>query len=306
MKPQLAVPFRGSLEELKQKGYAIEPKLDGVRAIVSRDSDGVRVASRTGQDLTGKFPHIIASFEEIDAPQRFAVDGEIVIVDGEERFRDGWFPLASFQKLAAVVQSNDVRAVQIQERHKAEFFAFDVLEWGKDLTRLPDFIRRDILESSILSARLLRDASSYVKVIPRWIEWTTQDVEGFVEGEGFILKNRDAPYQKGKRPSKTWVKYKFTETQDAVIMGFKPGTGSFTDVVGSIRFGQYKEGQLVERGYCSGMDFSLRMKMTQDPDAYIGRVIEVRNFGGSGETGYRHPQFIRLRDDKAEKDCVWV
>jgi hypothetical protein len=37
-------------------------------------------------------------------------------------------------------------------------------------------------------------------------------------------------------------------------------------------------------------------------------VMEIRHFGqvGKDQVGYRHPQFIRMRPDKDQEECVLI
>jgi ATP-dependent DNA ligase len=121
-----------------------------------------------------------------------------------------------------------------------------------------------------------------------------------------VVKWLDAKYSSGKR-GLGWLKIKPQSTADAIIMGFKPGTpgSSFDGKVGAIIFGQHDDdGNLVERGRCSGMDWSLRCAMSADEEAYIGRVVEVAHFGvqkpnkENPHGALLSPQFKRFRDDE--------
>jgi hypothetical protein len=49
-----------------------------------------------------------------------------------------------------------------------------------------------------------------------------------------------------------------------------------------------------------GQDF------TDNGDAYIGTVIEVKHMGVMSTGGHRHPQYGRTRLDKSPEACVWV
>src|SRR5690606_36916126 len=104
------------------------------------------------------------------------------------------------------------------------------------------------------------------------------------------------------------LKVKVEHTLDAVIIGFKPGEGKYADTIGAIEFAQYRNGVLEPRGFCSGMDDATRYAIGANPEAYVGRVIEVKHFGLVTEAdleGLRHPNFIGFRDDKAPDECEW-
>jgi ATP-dependent DNA ligase len=124
-----------------------------------------------------------------------------------------------------------------------------------------------------------------------------------------MVKWLDAPYGSGKRGA-GWWKLKPQATVDVVVMGYKPGEGSFEGLVGAIMFGQYDNGKLIYRGKCSGMDLTERYDFTENADDYIGTVIEVAHMGlmePSSEYplgAFRHPQFKRTRPDRNAESVV--
>jgi bifunctional non-homologous end joining protein LigD len=65
-----------------------EVKYDGYRGRLERNGDAVRLSSRTGLDWTWRFPWIVEAARKL-RESRFAIDGEIVVLDvrGVVRFR---------------------------------------------------------------------------------------------------------------------------------------------------------------------------------------------------------------------------
>ena len=57
-------------------------------------------------------------------------------------------------------------------------------------------------------------------------------------------------------------------------------------------------------GKCSGMTDGQRQLMSDHPERYIGRVIEIGAMERTKDGKFRHPQFKMLRDDKDAKMCV--
>lgn len=79
----------------------------------------------------------------------------------------------------------------------------------------------------------------------------------------------------------------------------------FNDWIGSIIFGQYDtEGNLVEIGATSDMKDEIREVISENPDQYIGRVIEIEAMERIEKTNaLRHPRFLQFRDDKNPEEC---
>jgi ATP-dependent DNA ligase len=94
-------------------------------------------------------------------------------------------------------------------------------------------------------------------------------------------------------------------TYDVVIMGYEEGKGKYQGLIGSIVFGLYKDGTLIECGKCSGMTDDVRKDFTMKQQKYIGRVIEIGAMERTKEGNFRHPAFKSLRDDKKASDCTW-
>jgi ATP-dependent DNA ligase len=137
-------------------------------------------------------------------------------------------------------------------------------------------------------------------------------------GEGVVLKNLDSPYLQGERKKDIWLKMKKSRTYDVVITGFSQPEQYSEDVsgkqiinkyyakkwIGAIEFGVYKYGKLEFLGKTSGMDESLREKMSLRPNDYTLRVIEIEGQELTADGKIRHPRFLRLRDDKNPKECT--
>ena len=74
----------------------------------------------------------------------------------------------------------------------------------------------------------------------------------------------------------------------------------------AMTLGLYKNGELVEIGrVASGLTDIIREDMANNPDNYIGQVVEVECMSTTKDGALRHPVFIRMRDDKAPEDCKY-
>jgi bifunctional non-homologous end joining protein LigD len=292
--------------------YAIEPKMDGWRCEARITvEDGVQLTSRTGKSFDGKVPAI--SFALTSVAPGTVLDGELVWVTPEGT--------PDFNLTARILGSGVDEAVA-KARNAAgqmHYIVFDMMmRAGEDIRALAFTERRLMLKAVLNQLRSVPDQT--YNLIEQITSLTPASLEGYEAahsaftawgGEGSVLKQLDSQYA-GKRSS-AWLKVKRTPTEDVVIMGFKPGLGKFAGQVGALVFGQYRDGALVERGACSGMDDATRATFTklfaredlEGVKCITGAVIEITHNGVLVD-GFRHPQFARVRDDKGATECTWT
>lgn len=110
----------------------------------------------------------------------------------------------------------------------------------------------------------------------------------------------------------SWEKVRFEDPKDEAAQLFEKGyecvpvnSSWWNGWFAGIRFGQYIGEELVELGQCSGYDTDLAEELVEDPDKFIGRVMEVKANGRFKSGRLRHPQFKRWREDKGPEDCIW-
>jgi ATP-dependent DNA ligase len=211
------------------------------------------------------------------------------------------------------VMGGSVRhSLDYQNAHgKALYVVFDVLFFkGVDVRWTSYGVRREILEDICKEID-----NSHITVVGRMLSNKRIFYEDILEtgGEGIVLKNIKAPY------GELWAKAKRESTYDVVIMGFaepekftQKVTGETTlsrfalhGWVGSIRFGQWKNGKLTEMGTCSGMSDEIREMFSKNPEDFINTVIEIKAQERTESGAFRHPAFVRIRSDKESSDCVF-
>ena len=73
-----------SVDQIPHGAMSFEPKWDGFRSIVFRDSAEVEIGSRNERPMTRYFPELVEAFTA-NLPPRCVVDGEIVIPDADRR-----------------------------------------------------------------------------------------------------------------------------------------------------------------------------------------------------------------------------
>lgn len=311
IKPMLANAIDWEkVSTLAARGYVMEPKIDGIRCIVSKQGNEVGMYTRTGHTLHDKLPHLREQFKAL--PIDFTIDGEVGYI-----LRDTVLgPIIDFNATTRVTGSGVEEALRKQDENWEEdpdkgifFYAFDILGLqGITLQTTSDRLRR-----VALCEAFIRDGGAgwgYFDIIQRCDVWLEGEYIQYVEegGEGMMLKNPQANYISGKRPANRWYKVKKFDTLDVVIADdYLPGQGKYEGQVGALRFGLYDStGELVVFSKCSGMDDAFRRELTDHFYYYRHKVMEIRYFGkvGADGSGLRHPQFLRMRPDKDPKECI--
>jgi bifunctional non-homologous end joining protein LigD len=158
-------------------GWLHEIKHDGFRILARRDSAGVRLITRAGNDFSSRFPFIAMAVGKL--PVR------LCLIDGE----------------AIVCDENGLAVFDLIRRHgalaSAVHCAFDLLELDGQ-----DFRREPIEERKALLAELL-DGSNLSLVLNEHFEEDGAIVYGC---EGIVSKRLGSPYRSGR--SAHWVKVK--------------------------------------------------------------------------------------------------
>ncbi|MCX6137508.1 MAG: hypothetical protein NTV54_08455 [Ignavibacteriales bacterium] len=284
------------LEELlRNDNYIVQVKLDGMRAVVHITHTGLRIFSRSAGvadptrplEKTSSLPHLADL--KFPALVGTILDAEILI------------PGKDSAELAGTVHRKELD----DDNARVRVFIFDCLRLcGKDLCGQT---LRSRLDSLAKISHLLQ--SDYMTVLP-FAQTTVQKKTLYDRiiasgGEGVMLKNLNATYLEGGRPSNNWFKAKKSATFDCVVIGFTTGKGKYNTQIGALRFGQYVDGTLVELGQASGMSDRERMVFSLSPDEYIGKVVTIKGMERLKSGAVRHPQFAGLRSDKHATECTW-
>lgn len=204
-----------------KEGWLYEPKLDGMRAIALVNNGKCKLISRNGRDITGTFLVIAEDLQQRKG--QFVLDGEIVAAGKDGR--------PDFEALQARwLLSKPYQVDQAEKIAPASFYTFDLLyAKGLSLSSCKLVQRKSMLQSSI-------ENSSRVKVI-----------EGFEDGialyeachdqdlEGIVCKREASLYQEGLR-SRDWIKIKFTQTNDFLVIGWKKDEGFIVSRTGDPSF----------------------------------------------------------------------
>ncbi len=291
-------------------GWLFEIKYDGYRAIASSSSGEPRLRSRNGRDLTGRFPEIAIALAAFPYPH-LVIDGELVVSD-----REGRPDFARLQQRASLSRPREIDRASVEL--PATLFAFDLLGFGDfDLRDRPLVERKALLRQLVPQLGPVRYATHFEE---RGEEVYAQVSRlGF---EGMLAKQADSRYVPRRSPS--WKKFRVLATEDFVIVGYTNPRGA-RQGLGSLHLAAYSGDSLT---YCgrvgSGLSESelrelhARLEVQRRPDPPCGgpipqtrghvwvepeQVCEVRYAEVTREGLLRQPVFVRMRDDKAPREC---
>ncbi|WP_411142698.1 ATP-dependent DNA ligase [Streptomyces sp. x-80] len=229
--PMLAQSATSVAEALGRLGpCAVEEKLDGIRVQVHRDGPGVRIYTRTLDEVTDRLPEVAAVARGLPAA-RFILDGEVIALDADGR------PVP-FQRVAGRFGSRvDVAAARAALPLSPVFF--DVLSVaGRDLLGLSCAQRHTELAELVperLRVRRLAvpdpaDAAARTAADSFWTEALRRG------HEGVVVKALDAPYRAGRRGA-SWLKVKPVHTLDLVVLAAEWGHGRRTGKLSNLHLG---------------------------------------------------------------------
>jgi DNA ligase-1 len=304
--------------KLDPADYAAEWKWDGIRvqAVRERGADGdvvARLYSRTGDEISGAFPDLMAAldFEGV-------IDGELLVLRDHR--------VQPFGDLQQRLNRKTVDA-KTMAAFPAGVRAYDLMaEAGEDLRALPFAGRRTRLEAFVARHGNERLDLSPLAPFQSWeglAALRAHPPEGDAsQAEGLMLKRWDSVYEAG-RPKGPWFKWKRDpHLVDAVLMYAQRGHGKRSSFYSDYTFGVWTaEGALtpVGKAYFGFTDEELKQidKFVRDhtierfgpvrsvrADRGFGLVFEVAFEGLQRSTRHksgvamRFPRINRIRWDK--------
>ncbi|MEW2135876.1 ATP-dependent DNA ligase [Streptomyces sp. NPDC005409] len=229
VQPMLAATASSVAEALATVGpCAVEEKLDGIRVQVHRDGDGVRVFTRSLDEITQRLPEVTELARSLPG-ERFILDGEVI-----GRTADG--RPVPFQEIASRVGSRlDVETAR-RTLPVVPYF-FDILTSG-DAVLLDRPVRERYEALAALvpeSARVRRLAVEDPQTQAALAEefWAETLRRGH---EGVMVKGLDSLYAAGRR-GKHWLKVKPVHTLDLVVLAAEWGHGRRTGLLSNLHLG---------------------------------------------------------------------
>ena len=226
--PDALAPMLATAGTLPQgDGWAYEIKWDGIRALCASEPGRLRLWSRSGADITKRYPELARSTRRL-REHRAILDGEIVATDDQGR--------PDFQALQRRMQLGDERRIdKLAKAAPVTYVIFDVL-WldGASLLDRPYRERREILAGLKLGDERWQTTQTLIEDTggPELL-----DAARRLGLEGVIAKRLDSRYAPGRR-SRDWVKVKHQQTAELLVGGWLQGQGARAKRIGALLLGE--------------------------------------------------------------------
>src|SRR5690606_14093911 len=282
--------------------WAFEIKWDGYRAIADLSKDDIRLYSRNGIDFSKKFKKVTNSLKLQE--HQMILDGEIVAYDDKGKPNFQWLQqIADNPKLVIVYQ------------------VFDLL-WlnGHSTKNLSYLQRKELLKEALVENEIIKFSDHILEKGKDFFQAASD-----MGLEGIIAKKTDSIYREHVRSSE-WLKIKIHKSDEAVICGFTEPKGS-RKKFGALILGKYLNSEMVFCGH-TGSGFSDKslveiyeklqplvteksvFKITPKTNAKSTwvkpeLVAEIKFTELTKDHIYRHPIFLRLREDIETDDVVF-
>lgn len=290
--------------------WLFEIKWDGVRALAWIADGTLTLRSRTGQDITKRYPEL-ATLPQAVSAQEAILDGEIASLDARghsdfERLQERMHVRAPSENLVA--------------QTPVVYYVFDLLYCdGYDVREAPLLARKQLLQRLVHTSERFRYSDHQLERGKELFELAREN--GL---EGILAKRVGSAYVSDR--SANWVKLKVAKTVDAVVGGW---TAARTAAIpfGSLLLGLYQGKKLrfighVGSGFGEKRLDELAHKLkeletcacpfdtvpeTNEKPSWVSAVLVARiKFSGwTEEHSLRHPVFVALREDAQPADCRW-
>ena len=273
IKPMLAYKVGKKEIDWSEKTF-IQPKLDGVRCVFTKDG----AYSRTGKEFKN-VAHIEEDLKDFfDKYPDTVLDGELYNHDLKK----------DFEKIISLVRKQKPTA---EDRYKAslmiQFHCYDVItQSNPDYETRYNFLRINLpfAKTMTLIANTTVDSYKEAKMLHE-----IHLAQGY---EGSILRTNGSYEQKR---SYNLQKFKDFHDTEATIIGYEAGKGKFTGLIGKF-FMQDDDGNKFGCPIGKGYNFKDRKFILDNIHNYIGERATFTYFQRTNAGSYRHPLFKTLRN----------
>jgi len=315
----------------------IEEKYDGFRLQIHANKSGVKLFSRSLENVTEMYPDIVLAISTEIKYKNIIIEGEAV------GYSTKTGKLLPFQETVQRKRKYDIEAKS--KEIPLRLFVFDLLYLnGKSLIDEPLKHRRELLSGLVKNT-----AKNTLNLAPETIARAPEDIKkSFLKSiednlEGIMVKKPDGAYQPNAR-NWNWIKYKKSyatkveDTIDCLVMGYDFGQGKRSGFgIGALLIGVY-DGQkdvfktvsklgtgltdiewrevkkLCDQSLSKKkpLNYSVDKQMAVDVWVKPSIVLEIRSDEitkspmHTAHLALRFPRLERLRDDKRPDDVTTI
>lgn len=305
--------------------YILQHKINGMRFILVIDPDGTtHMSSRSKSVKTFRFSELddrVLGLKNIKSPfeGRVILDGEIIMPVAEIDLPSGVHTTSTLQSTVSLMHLNVKQSLELQEKYGSlQYKVFDILMInGQNVELLPYEERAELVVTVVNSLKRTNPnismeaepvISDYESAWDLFEEYTKNQ-----GGEGLVLKERNAPYEQGKRV-RTQLKLKAFQTVDGFITGFVPSTkGKGNDkYIGGFIFSAYVDGKRREIAAVANIDNKTRIDATVYDEQgeptlnpiYLNKCAALLGQDWNQKTlRLNSARIEEWRDDKTPEEC---
>ena len=256
--------------------YFLQPKLDGIRCIISKDG----AFSRNGKEFHN-CKHIL---NELKPLFRYAPE---LVLDGElysHQYRDQFNKIISLMRKKRPSQADRFNAVDVQ------FHCYDVVD-----SKRPELAYRE--RHDIIQHLKYKYNLKYLKEVPTFVVDSQGEIDMIhnlnkAKGyEGSMVRS-NAPYEH----KRSWTLQKVKDWSDSefIITGFVEGKGKFKNGLGKF-IGVDLDNKKIEVPW-PDITIAKRKEIWENRMDYIGKFATFEWFERTPAGAYRFPRFKALRN----------
>lgn len=276
IKPMLAYKV-GKKEIDYDEPVFLQPKLDGIRCVISKDG----AFSRTGK----RFYNVEHITEELE--YFFSMHPDVVL-DGElynHDLKDDFEQIVSLVRIKNITDETRLKSTEMIQYHVYDVYIDDTIVYKDRYEWLEKFLPRIAMAPYIqlITNRSVLSGGVALGYHKRWLN------KGY---EGSILRlNR--PYE--QKRSYNLQKFKDFQDTEATIIGFEEGKGKRSGTLGKFIMVD-DDGNVFGCPPGKGFDYADLGVMLQDIDSYLGKRATFTFFQRTKADSYRHPMYKCLRN----------
>lgn len=301
IEPMLASASRSIPDASK---YSYEVKWDGIRVLIYFENDEVRIMSRSGREITDRFPEL--QIPDCCKVEHAVLDAEIVVLDAQGR------PL--FHEVISRMHRKGKQPIAKAGKSKpVTCYIFDLISIdGWDIMHVPLDRRRKWLQTILKQGTYYRMSQSFADGQQLFDAIELQGMEGI------MAKRKVSTYLPGTR-SDNWIKIKSRKLEQCSIIGYTEGQGDRSGLFGAMHLVKWTEDKKMQYMGKVGTGFDqvklkklaqilFSIKKTAKPieekieeehktvwiEPELSCEIEYATLSSNGT--YREPVFIKLNE----------